>query len=122
MAVGRQLAELRGCDGADIVQFEGVSTGVDVVYFLLLPAHLGEVVFLLTEVAGSALSGTRVAVRMFSSTIATFVSYFRFIVYEVGGFLSFYSCIRELDDFCQGERISFIDGVSSNFLGLDAKD
>ena len=70
MAVGRQLAELRGCDGADIVQFEGVSTGVDVVYFLLLPAHLGEVAFLLTEVAGSAFSGTRVAARMFS-TIAT---------------------------------------------------
>ena len=47
LSVVRQLADLPGCDGATIVQFEGVST-LDVVHFLLLSAHLGEVAFLLT--------------------------------------------------------------------------
>ena len=30
--------------------------------------------------------------------------------------------LRKLDDFGQGKRISFIDGVSLSFFGLDAKD
>ena len=73
MAVGRQLADMRGCDGSDIIQCEYVSTVVNLAQFLLLSAHLGEVAFLLNEVAGSAFSGARVAATMLSSTIATFL-------------------------------------------------
>ena len=70
-SVRRELSGLRGCDGDEIVQSDGVSIGVDVVQFLLLPAHLGEVAFLLTEVAGTAFSAARIAARMLSLTIAT---------------------------------------------------
>ena len=108
-------------------------------HLLLLPAHLGEVAF----------SGARVTATMFSSTIATLLCLlcmrlFGFILflfvflllasysvcrrtgrYRLHGCHLGLGCLlslRELYDFGQGERISFVDGVSSNFLELDAKD